>query len=499
MRHKALHALGTLLMGREVRPSASIADADVEGEFHRRLSRETMRLRKWCKDGRFENPSQHIGQEVEFCLTDHSFLPLSINQKFLGEINDPYTTSELAAFNVEFNPPKVSLAPGAIVVMKNRFEEFMQTAFNVAEKMSAHLVMVGILPTISPGDLGAPMITRKERYKSLLKKFEHWQDGRYCTISIKENDGLELGLSTILMEAVTTSQQIHIQVPDPGSAAYYNSAQILSGPMVAAGSNSPLFLGRKLWEETRVPLFEQILAPRFDAPGIQEQGDCDFFGHSYVEESIVELFEQNSKSFAIALAELYDDDKRLPHLALQNGTIWRWNRPVFELDENKKPTLRIEHRVLPTGTTNIDMCANIALFSGAMMALANDVIGDAKGSELERRLPAKEARNNFYKCARDGLQARVTWFDGRKLPVKKLLLDEIIPLARRKLGSMGMQEEELGFLDIVTARVETGRTGSRWQRDYIKSHGSGSANIRNLTGTYWRHQIQGMPVHKWMV
>lgn len=480
-------------MGKEVGTAGS------EEEFHRRLVLETRRLRKWSREGRFADMRPHIGQEVEFCLTDRSYLPSMTNARFLERLGDPYLTSELASFNVEFNPPKVELGPGAITALRDRFEEFMLSAFNVAEELYVHLVMVGILPTISPGDLGGSMVTRRKRYAVLLKRFEKWQKGRYCSVSIKENDGLELGLSTILMEAVTTSQQIHVQIPDPGSAAHYNAAQVLSGPMVAAGSNSPLFLGRNLWAETRVPLFEQILRPRFEAPGVLEARENDFFGRRYVEESVVELFEENMSSFAVALTELSGNRKSLPHLVLQNGTIWRWNRPVFELGDDGEPTMRIEHRVLPTGTTNVDMCANVALFVGALLGLAEDVIGGAKGSELETRLPAESARENFYACAREGLAAEVRWLDGRALPVRELLLEELIPLARRRLSSMGMTEEEVGYLGLLEERVESGRTGSQWQRDYLRKHGAGSARIRNLTGTYWRHQIQGNPVHRWTV
>ena len=484
-------------MGKEIKSPGRYSGQ--EKEFHRRLTDETNRLKEWSKEGRLKNPTVHVGQEVEFCLTDHSFLPSLINDKFLRVLDDPNATSELAAFNVEFNPPKVRLEPGAFKALHDQFEEFMISAFNVAEQLSVHLVMAGILPTISPGDLGGSMITRKERYAELLSKFAEWQDGKFCTISIQENEGLQLGLSTILMEAVTTSQQIHVQVPDPGSASYYNSAQLLSGPMVAAGSNSPLFLGRNLWAETRVPLFEQILRPRLEARGALKQGDNDFFGREYLEESVLELYETNVSSVALLLTELSDDEKGLPHLGLHNGTIWRWNRPVFGLDENDEPTLRIEHRVLPTGTSNLDMCANIALYVGALHGMASAVVGDVKGSELEARLPAAKVRENFYACARDGLSAQVSWFDGRDMTARELLLDEIIPLAHGKLTSMGMKDEEIDYLDIVRKRVETGRTGSQWQRDYIKEHGSGSARIRSLTGTYWRHQLQGMPVHTWTI
>ncbi|MBF2760891.1 MAG: hypothetical protein ISN28_11610 [Ectothiorhodospiraceae bacterium AqS1] len=215
-----------------------------EAEFTARLLKETATLRRWEKEGRFAAGRQQVGQEVEFCLTDHSFLPSSINEKFLRLLDNPYATTELAAFNVEYNPDPVELKPGFILRMRQAFTEFMQEAFNVAESLSIHLIMTGILPTISPADLGTKMVSRNKRYLALLDRFERWQGGRVSSIRIDENDGLELGLATVLMEAVTTSQQLHLQPPPKQAALYYNAAQILSGPLVAATANSPFFLGR---------------------------------------------------------------------------------------------------------------------------------------------------------------------------------------------------------------------------------------------------------------
>ena len=484
-------------MGQETnRKTFSQAD---EQEFATRLFNETKKLHTWVKEGRFAKGHIHIGQEVEFCLTDHTFLPAAVNNKFLKLLDDPNATTELATFNVEFNPNKVALKPGAILHMRQDFSEFMQRAFNVAEDLSIHLVMMGILPTISPGDLGSKMITKNKRYQAFLHKFAKWQQKKFCSISIQENDGLKLGLSTILMEAVTTSQQLHMQVPEPGSGSFYNAAQLLSAPMVAATANSPFFLGRNLWAETRIPLFEQILMPRFKAAGLIEDRENDFFGFKYVEDSVLELFDDNAKYFALALPDLMDK-KGFNHLSLHNGTIWRWNRPVFHLDENNVPTLRLEHRVIPSSTSSVDMCANIALFIGGIFALVENYTAGKTGSQLEKLLPAMKVRENFYNCAKDGLQANVHWFGNKQIPVDELLVTKLIPLARKELRKRKFMKAELEFLEIMQQRVKSGLTGTQWQRNHITKHGGpDSANIRKLTGHYWRHQIQGMPVHRWSI
>lgn len=468
-----------------------------EKAFAAKLLRETATIRHWEREGKFSSRKQYIGQEVEFCLTDHSFLPASINAKFLKQLASPQATTELAAFNVEYNSHRTELGPGFILRMRQDFVDFMQRAFNVAEMMSIHLVMAGILPTISPADLGTAMTSRDKRYHALLERFVRWRGGRFSSILIPENDGLELGLSTVLMEAVTTSQQLHLQPPAKQVVQYYNAAQLLAGPIAAATANSPFFLGRNLWAETRVPLFEQILRPRFLAPGLQDERANDFFGHSYVSDSLLELYEDNAKYFAVMLAEVSKARHGLPHLRLHNGTIWRWNRPVVDFEEDGTPTLRIEHRVMSSSPSSADMCANIALFVGLMRGLVRELGTGLKGPQLERQLPCAQARANFYACALHGLDAKVTWLDGRRRSVKKLLLDQLLPLARRELKQLRLESRELEYLDIMEQRIATGVNGATWQRRYVQAHGAGSAQLRRLTGSYWRRQLQGMPVHRW--
>ena len=479
-------------MGREAK--SFIFNAADEAEFIRLVGEETKQLFAWAQEERMASPVLHLGQEIEFCLIDQNFLPSSINEKFLNRLASPQATHELAAFNVEFNPGKAPFAPGGLMQMRYDYVKFMQHAFTVAESLGVHLITVGILPTISPGDLGSKMMTHNNRYEALKRKFSSWQpDKAFNLISITENDGLQLGLSPLACEAVTTSQQVHLQLPEPGSGFFYNAAQILAGPLVALSANSPFFLGRNLWCETRVPVFEQVLGARFLSPAGKKN---DIFGAHYVEHSILELFADNLENYVVALPDIQPSDNQLANMGLHNGTIWRWNRPVFAYDETG-PTLRLEVRVMPSGTTNNDMIANIAFLAGAIRGLVAEVIGDAPGSALEKMLPFADVRDNFYTCARDGLDAKIRWFGGKTLPVQQVLLDELLPLARRELNNRQLNEDEIAYLDIVHDRTDSGINGAAYQRAFARKHGLGSSSIRGLTGSYWRRQLQGMPVHKW--
>ena len=466
-------------------------------DFADALRRETATAWEWAREGRFADAPLHIGEEIEACIIDENYQPMAINRRFLDALNNPCVTEELAGFNIEFNPPPLKLQPGMVGEFRRVFAQLMQDAFNTAEQLGVRIMLAGILPTVTPGDLSTRLMSGNARYHTFINRFSEWREDDFCTINILENDGLRLGIGTILMEAVTTSHQVHLQVRESESAAFYNTAQALAGPLLAMCCNSPYFLGCRLWEETRVPLFEQILAPRFAAAGAKGSGG-DFFGRNYVQDSLLELFQANCDDFAILLPHRQEGGG-LPHLSLQNGTIWRWNRPVLGTDETGAPTLRIEHRCFPSGPSNVDMCANIAVLTGATLGLHSAKFAGCSGKDAERQLPFEKVRRNFYACARDGMAAEVEWFGGKQLPVQTLLAEEILPLARRTLADLKMTEDDLGYLDIAAKRVESGNTGAQWQRDFMESRGGGSAGMRKLAAAYWRRQIQGLPVHLWTV
>jgi hypothetical protein len=108
-----------------------------------------------------------------------------------------------------------------------------------------------------------------------------------------------------------------------------------------------------------------------------------------------------------------------------------------------------------------------------------------------------QCRANFYLAARDGLRAEVVWFNGRRWPLQQLLLDDLLPLARRALLALDLDAADVAdYLDIIAARVATGRTGANWQRRFLDQHG---ADLTTLMLTYLERQRGGTPVHEWAV
>jgi gamma-glutamyl:cysteine ligase YbdK (ATP-grasp superfamily) len=214
------------------------------------------------------------------------------------------------------------------------------------------------------------------------------------------------------------------------------------------------------------------------------------FGTGYAKESLYECFVENEQHFPVLLPIRFDKPPReMSHLRLHNGTIWRWNRPLIGYDEDGTPHLRIEHRVLPGGPTVLDSIANAAFFYGLVHALA------MREEPPERQLPFAMARDNFYATAREGLDAHITWLDGRKLHAQTLVLDQLIDLSRYGLTLLEVDAEDRDlYLDVIKRRARHACTGANWQRAYLTRH---ACDMRALTEAYYERQQSGLPVHDW--
>jgi hypothetical protein len=206
----------------------------------------------------------------------------------------------------------------------------------------------------------------------------------------------------------------------------------------------------------------------------------------------MECFEANLERYPILLPRVMDEPvERLAHLRLQNGTIWRWNRPLIGFDEAGKVHLRIEHRVVPAGPSIDDAIANAAFYFGAVCGLAH------LRKPPESQLAFKAAKENFYRGAKYGLRAEMQWLDGKRYSVSELSLKKLLPLARDGLRSMEIDKSEIDdWLGIIEARVATGRNGAVWQRCWVQENG---LDMKSMTQAYLECQNSGALVHEWPV
>lgn len=458
--------------------------------FDSRMREETALLEKWFTQQRFADELPKGGFELEAWLVDRKCRPAPINEEFLEKAADTMVVPELSRFNVEFNGQPRTLNGAVFTAMCNELNATWERARNVAHSLDATVAMIGILPTVTEDELILANMSSMERFRALNEQVLRLRKGQPLHLDIQGCDELHTEHNDVMLESAATSFQIHFQMTQDLSMRIYNAAQVLSAPMVAVSANSPYLFGKDLWDETRVPLFEQAVSIRGDENINTAQRVS--FGSGYVQNSIFECFQENRDIYPVLLpATLEDEPTRLPHVRLHNGTIWRWNRPLIGFDDNGVPHLRIEHRVVGAAPTVIDNIANAALFYGLVHSLS------IQSTAPETELAFEQAKNNFYNAARYGLRAEITWINGEVIPIQKLLLEELIPTARQGLKKLGTEQEDIEhFLGIIEHRVTNMQNGAAWQRAYVARYGD---NMHALTAAYMIHQKSGIPVHEWPI
>lgn len=474
-------------MGQEI-GSDRFRPADFE-RFRAALERETAELARWFEQGRLSDEGFVGGFELECWLVDAVGRPAPRNERVLERLADPLVAPELARFNLELNGAPRTLEGAALAAIEADLVARWRRLEAAARSLGLRVAAIGILPTLRQGDLTLASMSPMNRYRALNEQVFALRQGRPARIEIVGRGRLALGHRDVMLESATTSFQVHLQVPASRAVRYYNAAIVASAATVAVGANSPYLFGRDLWDETRIPLFEQSIE-------VGGREDAAFgplrrvsFGSGYARESLMELFRENLEHFPVLLPLAPEEEPaRLPHLRLHNGTIWRWNRPLVGFGPDGAH-VRIEHRVVAAGPTMADAVANAAFFFGLAHALAT------APEPPERALPFERARDNFYRAAREGMSAHVFWPGHRVAHPLRQLLPELIDRAGEALIALGMALPEVErCLGIVRGRVETGQTGAAWQRAWTAAHGR---DMAALLEAYLRRQAAGEPVHRW--
>ena len=460
-------------------------------EFEARLLSETALLEQWFAEDAFSSDGRETGFELEAWLVDRRHqAPSPVIDAFLGQLQDPLVVPELARFNLELNSTPVPLTGQAFTCLHAELERTLAHCQSAAIKLNAQIGSIGILPTVRPDHLVPAQMTPRPRYRALNEQILRLRDGEPIRLEIEGERPVYIEQPDVMLESAATSFQIHVKIGAAESARVFNASKLLAAISVAVGANSPYLFGRDLWCETRIPLFEQAVSVG-DSPLRERVG----FGIRYAERSVMECFRSNVTRYPVLLPHLMDEPvERLAHLRLHNGTIWRWNRPLIGFEASpgsqQRPHLRMEHRVVAAGPSSIDNIANAAFYCGAVQALVSEP------SPPEHALPFNQARINFYLAARHGLNAEILWYGSRtRMPIHQLILQQVLPKARRGLRTLGIDREEIdAWLGVIEARARTRRTGSAWQRAWVAKHGP---DMVALTEAYLAHQATGKPVHEW--
>jgi hypothetical protein len=473
-------------MGQEI--AAARFSQDDFASFARRLADETKHAREAFAAGEFAEGERVAGLELEAWLIDRNFYPVACNQAFLARMNDPLVVPELSRFNIELNGTPQPLRGRGLSRLEDELAATWNRCQRAAREEEATVIAIGTLPTLRESDLTLASMSPLKRYAALNRQVLEARGGRPLTLDIAGSEPLRTTHADVMLEAATTSFQVHLQIPASKAARYLNASMVLSAPLVALAANSPFVFGRSLWHETRIPLFEQAVDCG-DSPHAEHRRVT--FGSGYLGADPTYCFAENAAHYAVLLPlELDTPAHAYAHLRLHNGTIWRWNRMLIGFDRNGAPHLRIEQRVMPAGPSMIDMIANAAFYYGVVHRLAS------AATPPESTLAFASARENFYQAARDGLKSRIVWLDGRHGAISDLLEQELLPLAREGLSELDIAPDDIDrHLDVIAARLRTQHNGTAWQLEHYAKH----RDFPRLTADYLEHQRSGMPVHEWPV
>jgi CBS domain-containing protein/gamma-glutamyl:cysteine ligase YbdK (ATP-grasp superfamily) len=471
--------------------------------FMQRLLGDVRALEQMLSSGMIESGCCRIGCEQEMFLVDDTWNVSPIALEILDRLADPHFTTELGRFNLEINLDPMAFEDDCLSKMEAELHTKLRRVREAAREMNAEVVLTGILPTLRKSDLGLDHMTPKQRYVALNEAIARLRGGG-CEFRLDGADELIVKHDSVMLEACCTSFQVHYQTDPDTFPQLYNTAQAITAPLLAAACNSPLLFGRRLWQETRIPLFQQAVDTRHATSSLRERSPRVSFGRQWLKRSVVELFQEDIARFRVLLDTKIEEDAvsvlrrsevpRLQALQIHNGTVYRWNRPCYGLTCGK-PHLRIENRVLAAGPTVLDEVANAAFFYGLLRGMTT-VFPD-----ITTVMDFDDVHTNFTKAAQEGLMAVFRWVGGRSANARDLILEELVDIAHTGLASANIRQEDSDrYLGVIRERVSSWGTGAQWMIQSLANMRGArrDSSLAALTAAMVRRQWDNAaPAHEW--
>ena len=478
-----------------------IENLEQKKQFVHHLLNDVKAMDIMIKEQMFEKGIQRVGAEQEFCVVDSHFRPSMNGPDVLEKLNDNHFTTEVARFNLEINLDPVELRTDCFSNTEQQLRKLLEKAKYAANEFDNKILLSGILPTIRKTELEIEYMTPNPRYYALNDALRRAR-GSDFEVNIYGVDELAIKHQSVLFEGCNTSFQIHLQIEPSEFAEQYNWAQAIAGPVLASATNSPLLLGKELWSETRIALFRQSIDIRGASYQIRQKEPRVNFGKHWLKKSITEIYKEDISRFTMLLYKVIEEESLeqvkngsipdLTALKIHNGTVYRWNRPCYGVKDGVAH-LRIENRYLPSGPTVIDEIANFTFWVGLMKGMPD------KFKEIWNLMDVEEARNNFNKAARYGIECEFMWMN-KHISAKDLLLKELLPIAKKGLQKVNIIEEDIEkYLGVIENRVN-GVTAAQWMtRNFrmLKKTHSIDDSLVNLTSEIYNNQSTSKPVSEW--
>lgn len=476
-------------------------------DFIKALLNDVEALKYMLEKNWFEEDQMSIGAEQEIVLVDNDHYKASkIAMEIIEQLGSPdWLDTELAQFNLETNVLPKKFTGNCFSEMEKEVSSYLMAIQEKLDLKNSSYILTGILPTMRKFDLKMKNITPKVRYHALMEALSSQLFGKPFELKIRGIDEMLVQHDSPLIEACNTSFQVHLQVTQQDFVKMYNIAQVLAGPVIAITANSPLVFGKRLWHETRIALFQQALDTRSSHDDMRKRSPRVSFGNDWLDGSILNIFKEDISRYRVLLSAEVEENSlemvrsgkvpKLKALQVHNSTVYRWNRPCYGISSSGKPHLRIENRVLPAGPTLIDEIANAAFWLGAMEGMA------AEYTDVRQLMSFADARDNFNKAAKYGIDSKFTWFNDEKINAVDLVKEFLLPIARKGLESKQVDPEDINrLLSVIEARADTHMNGARWQlRAYTKLLEETNADeaLTVVAASMLQNQKKNIPVHKW--
>jgi len=486
-------------MGREISEKEYRADDYIN--FNRKIHDQLDHLKHIIAQPNFGNSETFIGAELEIYLIDNQYQVSPVNLEVLTKLNDKQFQSELNKYNIELNLLPVKAAGKPFSQLTQEIIAKFLHLNTVTKELDTRPVAIGILPTLKEQHLSKKYMTELGRYKMLARELSKLRTEPFH-IKIDGDEPIDFQTSEVCTEGANTSFQVHLMTNKDKFADTFNAAQLSLPMSLAISANSGVFLGNCAWDETRVALFKQSIDNRIPDHNNWQEPARVTFGHGWVRKGAWELFSETVNLYQPIMPESFDEktEKNNPELAELNfhmGTTWPWNRPIYSPDGQGH--LRIEFRALPAGPTALDMTANAAFTIGMAAGLSPKI------EQYLSRIPFQFAKYNFYRAAKNGLDATILWPQNYQnkpveVPIKNVI-DEMLLVANDGLSSLGVEREERDkYLQIIQRRLSTGITGGSWAKqtlNHLRQSLSNDQACAKMLEIYYRNQLAGHPISEW--
>ncbi len=475
-------------------------------QFSIRLYQCLDTLKELIQKPGFGQGKKMIGAELENYIVAQNGQVLPINTLLIEQAKNPNYTVELNRFNLEINLEPEALDATVFSRLQHQLEINQQYLQSIADQHQAKIVPIGILPTLEAKHLMSEFMTDMARYQALSKFL--WQSrGKDFRVHISGDDEVQLTSPHVTLEGANTSFQFHLMVEHHKFAQVFNAIQLTTPLVLAIAANSPIFLGKSLWDETRIALFKQSIDSRHRGNMNWRQPSRVTFGHGWVRDNAWELFAETVALYKPIFPILSEQDPleatsqgeipKLEELSLHMGTTWPWNRPVYSHHDGGH--VRIEMRAMPAGPSAIDMCANAAFATGLALGIQSNI------EEQLAVMPFRFAEYNFYRAAQNGLEANILWPDAKQhqiveMPISQVI-EQMLPIAAQGLSKLDIAQEESNFyLGIIQKRIKQKISGARWQKYMLyklEQNSNRQQACSDMLNMYMQQQETGKPVTEW--